>query len=76
VKLTVAPAIALKATMFDASQTVDPDGDDLQFWWTFGDGTPARTTYAISTTRHTYEKAGTYTVNVTGKSSITVSDIV
>ncbi len=49
---------------FDASATVDPEGDPLTFNWTFGDGNSG--TGAI--TSHTFENPGVYTV------SISVSD--
>jgi len=63
------PAVPMRAVFFDATASSDPDGDLIEYTWTFGDGTPPRTTRAIGTTRHVYEKPGTYTLNVTGKFS-------
>ena len=46
------------ACTFDASGSQDPDGDDLQYAWSFGDGD----TGAGSTPGHTYGAAGSYEV--------------
>lgn len=75
------PAVPMRAVFFDATASSDPDGDLIEYTWTFGDGTPPRTTRAIGTTRHVYEKPGTYTLNVTawetfGKTTTLLRDIV
>ena len=49
---------------FDASATTDPDGEVVEFWWDFGDGTVD----LGPSVSHTYSVAGEYTV------SLTVSD--
>ncbi len=46
---------------FDASGSNDPDGDDLQFAWSFGDGSSG----AGVTASRTYQEGGTYNVTVT-----------
>lgn len=49
---------------FDGSSSYDPDGDNLVYQWTFGDGTA--TGWENSTTiYHTYSSAGKYTVILT-----------
>ncbi len=54
--------VAGQPVQFDASGTVDPDGDDLVFMWTFeGDPTPA----FGAQVSHTWDTAGTYTATVT-----------
>jgi cysteine-rich repeat protein len=53
-----------KPVFFDSSDTIDPDGDKLQFSWDFGDG--FNNTLALP--EHTYQKAGQFKV------SLTVSD--
>jgi parallel beta-helix repeat protein len=52
--------VSKKAT-FDASGSYDSDGTIINYTWSFGDGT---TGYGVST-KHTYSKAGTYTVMLT-----------
>jgi PKD repeat protein len=65
-----APLAAFTATTnglgasVDGSASRDPDGQALQFAWSFGDGSTA----TGATAKHAYAKAGTYTV------SLTVSD--
>ncbi len=51
--------------LFDASGTVDPDGDALTYLWNFGDGTPPPFFSSDPTITHAFENAGTYTVTVT-----------
>ena len=46
---------------FDASEAVDPDGDPLQFYWSFGDGNISQDGPKIS---HQYQQGGNYRVNV------------
>ncbi len=60
-------ALAAKANVvegetitFDASQSYDPDGDDIGFTWNFGDGTST----LGETVTHAYSQAGTYSVTV------------
>jgi PKD repeat protein len=53
---TVGAAIA-----FDASGSTDPDGDPLQYAWTFGDGG----TGSGASPTHTYTSAGTFAATVT-----------
>jgi PKD repeat protein len=55
----------MRAVFFDATATADPNGDVVEFTWTFGDGTPPRTTRSIGTTRHVYQQPGTYKLNLT-----------
>jgi len=46
----------------DGTDSTDPDGDELTYSWTWGDGTPAGTEATMS---HTYAEAGTYTLRLT-----------
>lgn len=50
-----------KEIFFDASSSVDPDGDDLEYYWNFGDGTTAQGKAKVS---HKYTQGGDYRVNV------------
>lgn len=50
-----------KEAMFDASSAIDPDGDVLEYYWSFGDGTVLRAGAKVS---HTYEQGGDYRVTV------------
>ncbi len=55
---------------FSASGSRDPDGDRLEFYWNFGDGTEIK---AGSKASHIYKSGGNYTVTVSvddGKGSI------
>lgn len=46
---------------FDASDSLDPDGDSLEYHWDFGDGNTAEG----AETRHTYKEAGSFTAALT-----------
>jgi len=46
---------------FDASQSVDPDSDTLNYFWDFGDGERGQG----RSVEHTYAKPGIYPVNLT-----------
>jgi PKD repeat protein len=46
---------------FNASQSSDPDGDPISFFWEFGDGGNSTDEIAV----HTYFKSGNYKVNLT-----------
>lgn len=47
--------------LFDASSSSDPDGDDLQFIWSFGDGLIS----SEKVIEHTYKEKGIYDVILT-----------
>jgi hypothetical protein len=59
-----------KSVRFDGSKSYDPDGDALDYEWSFGDGS----TGAGETPLHTYEKEGEYTVTLTVTDSNGASD--
>lgn len=44
--------------VFNASESSDPDGDKLQYFWDFGDGHSSKG----EEVKYTYQKAGSYTV--------------
>lgn len=46
---------------FDASSAADPDGDTLEYYWSFGDGTVLRSGSKVS---HEYKTGGIYKVSV------------
>lgn len=48
---------------FDASNSIDSDGNIVSYAWNFGDGSSSNST--IATTSHTYSKTGTFTATVT-----------
>jgi PKD repeat protein len=48
--------------IFDASSSVDPDGEIVTYIWDFGDDTTRQE--EVSTTTHTYTVAGEYTVEL------------
>ena len=50
---------------FDGSMSVDPDGDQLSYLWTFGDGSSA---VGVKPS-HSYAKAGNFTVTLTAADS-------
>jgi hypothetical protein len=47
--------------LFDGSQSFDPNGDPLSFYWDFGDGV----TSTSKTTSHIYQNPGEYLVTLT-----------
>ncbi len=49
-----------KEIFFDASDTIDEEGDDLRYSWDFGDGTEV----GIQEARHTFLKPGEYEVTL------------
>jgi PKD repeat protein len=49
-----------EAIEFDASGSYDPEGDDLDYFWDFGDGSNSTQKRTI----HSYEKTGVYTVTL------------
>jgi len=49
-----------EAITFNASDSYDPDGSTVGYFWDFGDGTNA----SAVTVLHVYEKAGNYTVTI------------
>jgi PKD repeat protein len=51
---------------FDGSASSDPDGDDLTFFWEFGDGETSEEISPI----HSFTSAGEYTVTLTVKDSM------
>lgn len=70
VTVNTPPKVTLKATQkscineevqFDASTATDDDGDKIEYYWTFGDGTILT---AGSKVNHTYKQGGTYRVSV------------
>ena len=64
------------AVSFDGSASSDPDaGDTLSYIWNFGDGSPAVTTTA-STTTHTYTAAGSFTSTLTVRDNGGVTSLV
>lgn len=54
-----------QSTSFDASNSSDPDGDQLTYRWDFGDGSSSEE----KATSHVYEKSGSYRVVLTVKDS-------
>jgi len=55
---------------FDASQSYDPDNNNLTYYWLFGDDNNATTTKPI----HTYSTQGIYIVNLTVTDTYNSSD--
>ncbi|MCM8778659.1 MAG: PKD domain-containing protein, partial [Candidatus Omnitrophica bacterium] len=47
--------------IFDASASLDPDGDVLSYFWDFGDGTKGEGVKV----KHSYTQPGTYSVILT-----------
>ncbi|MHC5108482.1 MAG: PKD domain-containing protein [Planctomycetota bacterium] len=56
---------------FDASNSIDPDGDPLTYSWNFNDGS-ARDTREVAA--HVFEEPGTYRVNLTVKDPSNAAD--
>jgi len=54
---------ATETVTFDASESRDPDGEIVSYYWDFGDGTNATTTNKTIT--HVYLLKGVYSVNLT-----------
>ncbi|VAW47707.1 hypothetical protein MNBD_GAMMA03-1423 [hydrothermal vent metagenome] len=46
---------------FDASSSIDPDGDELEYYWSFGDGTILKSNSKVS---HDYNRGGNYRVTL------------
>ena len=70
VEVNSAPSVAIKASKaiclgetieFDATSGMDPDGDPLEYYWSFGDGVILKDGPKVS---HTYEQGGEYRVTV------------
>ncbi len=58
-------ALAGKTVTFDASGSIDPDGDPLTYTWDFGDGSNA----AGVTASHKFADPGTFEVSLTASDS-------
>lgn len=58
---TVKAACLGNTVHFDASSADDPDGDSLEYYWSFGDGEILRAGAKVS---HTYHQGGDYRVSV------------
>lgn len=54
-------AVVGETVTFNASQSFDPDGTIVSYYWNFGDGITA----SGAVVQHTYSNAGTYTVTLT-----------
>ncbi|PSP72844.1 hypothetical protein BRC86_11505 [Halobacteriales archaeon QS_3_64_16] len=52
-----------EAIMFDASNSVDPDGEIVRYEWDFGDGSEDLTA-ELPTVSHAFEEPGTYVVSL------------
>lgn len=52
------PAVAGEQVIFDASDSYDPDGDELSFFWSFGDGA----TSSFPVADHVYSEAGKHSL--------------
>jgi PKD repeat protein len=65
VKFTIQPTETLpnQTVIFDASESFDPDGEIISYYWDFGDGN--RTTADTSLITHVFQKKGVFTVNLT-----------
>jgi len=64
--------------MFDASNTVDPEGAPLIYFWDFGDGTPAPYPSRNPKASHTYEAVGEYTAHLAvanGGNSLVLAEV-
>jgi len=55
-------SICLGSTLdFDASSAADPDGDSLEYYWSFGDGTILKSGPKVT---HEYKQGGNYRITV------------
>jgi len=70
VTINTIPTVTMKANssacvgeeiQFDATSAADPDGDSLEYYWTFGDGTILSSGPKVS---HTYSQGGTYRASI------------
>jgi PKD repeat protein len=70
ITINSAPTVTLKAdpsvcignaVSFDATSALDPDGDDLEYYWSFGDGTILKDGPKVT---HEYRQGGMYKVTV------------
>jgi len=64
INATPASGPAPLTVTFDASGSVDSDGDPLSYSWNFGDGAPAETGVIVT---HTYQTAGPYIATLTAQ---------
>jgi hypothetical protein len=63
-----------------ATQATDPEGDDLEYTWDFGDHSPTESGADLTQVSHDYPRSGTYTVTVTvsdgnGGTSVTALEV-
>ncbi|MFN3301759.1 MAG: lamin tail domain-containing protein [Patescibacteria group bacterium] len=65
-------ALVDEEIVFDASDSYDPDGDSLTYYWDFGDGTKSREILV----RHIYKRPGQYNVRLEVKDDSGLSDSV
>ena len=70
--IAIGPSIGIATVplQFDASQSYDPDNNNLTYYWLFGDDNNATTTKPI----HTYSTQGIYIVNLTVTDTYNSSD--
>ncbi len=70
VVINATPTVAIKSQplgclgeeiQFDATSALDPDGDELEFYWTFGDGQILKGGPVV---KHQYQQGGEYRVTV------------
>ena len=59
-------AMAGRPVLFDSSDTVDEDGDELKYFWDFGD----KATNTLALPEHTYWFSGAYTVKLSASDGI------
>ncbi len=63
-------ALVNEEIIFDASDSYDPDGDSLTYFWDLGDGTKSENILV----KHIYKKAGKYNVKLEVKDSFGETD--